>query len=163
MITLFLFAVSLALEIVNLTAEQKPFKNANLVSIINWATCAIFAIMSFCIRKALWGQKLVCPILTVYVFLVVIQSDPAAEMTSAILFTKAMLGTQAVSYILVMFNEAWLINTGIFTLCAAIAALRIEIQEWMDEEMDIHWLILIVLFQVFVYASIGYRTEWLQK
>jgi len=65
-------------------------------------------------------------------------------MTSAILFTKSMLGMQAVMYTLVMFNEAWLINTGIFTICAAMAGLRID--QWMDEEMDIHWLILIVLF-----------------
>ena len=127
LVTLFLLIVSLTLEAVNFLADEKPFKNPILVSIINWATFLIFAIMCFCIRKAFWGQKLVCPILTVYVFLVVIQSDPAVDMNSAILFTKAMLGMQAVSFILVMFNEAWFINTGIFALCTVIAAVRIEI------------------------------------
>ena len=84
----------------------------------------MFAIMSFCVRKALWGQKLICPMLTVYIFLVVIMSDPSVDMDSAILFTKFMLGMQAVLYTLVMFNEAWFINTGIFTLCNVIAGLR---------------------------------------
>lgn len=78
-------------------------------------------------------------------------------MNSAILFAKAMIGMQAVIYSLVMFNEAWLINTGIFTICFAMSLLRVW--KWMDEEMDIHWLALIGLFEILIYGSIGYKME----
>ena len=120
-----LFLISIVLEIFNVTLEEELFKNAILVTIINWSTCVIFVLMSFCVRKALWVQKLVCPFLTVYIFLVVIQSDPSVDINSAILFAKAMLGSQAVLYVLVMFGESWLVNTGIFTICAGMCMLRV--------------------------------------
>ena len=72
LITLVIFLIALVLELLNLTLDEKPFKNDRLVTIINWSTFLIFAIMSFCVRKALWVQKLVCPFLTIYIFLLVI-------------------------------------------------------------------------------------------
>ena len=115
-----IFLIAVVLEVVNLTLDKKPFANAIFLTIINWSAFVIFAIMSFFIRKALWVQKLVCPFLTIYIFCLVIQSDPSIEMNSAILFAKAIIVMPALLYSLVMFNEGWLLNTGIFAISFAL-------------------------------------------
>ena len=93
-----------------------------MVSAINWVMVAIFGVMSFCIRKALWMQKLICPLLTIQVFILAISSvpndfDAAGERhNSAELFAKGAIGTSAAFYLLVMLNEAWIINLCLFII-----------------------------------------------
>ena len=133
-----------------------------IVEIVSWATLVILCFLNFTIRRAVWTQKLVCPLLTIYLFFLLIESDGTKKESVAVLWAKSSIGTAAIYYVLVMFNEAWVVNVAIFIPCIAISlyrtAMSIEIFE-----MDFHWLVLIGLFQLFTYTSIAYKTERLSK
>ena len=77
------------------------------------------------------------------------------------LFAKGTFGTSASFLLLVMLNEAWIINLGVFIVVISLALARVG--SWMGDEVDVHWIVFIGLFQVFAYAIIGYKVENLKK
>ena len=54
--TILLAVIAGGMEAMNLTTDEKdrPFKNTNMVSIMNWTHVLIFCFACFFIRKALW-------------------------------------------------------------------------------------------------------------
>ena len=151
--TVLLFVLALTVEIITQTAsgdDQKPFEDPIVVSAINWVMVAIFGMMCFCIRKALWMQKLICPLLTIQVFILAISSVPndfdigGKQHNSAELFAKGAIGTSAAFYLLVMLNEAWIINLGVFIILQCLTLARVS--SWMGDEVDAHQIAIIGLF-----------------
>lgn len=58
-----------------------------------------------------------------------------------------MIMTAALLYILAMFNEAWLVNLGVFTCCTIFSIVRASADlAQADSKLDIHWVAIIVLF-----------------
>ena len=59
--------------------------------------------------------------LTIYLFVLVILGEAESKVNAPAVFAKGMVGTAAAFYILVMFNEAWLLNLAVFvpslTIC----------------------------------------------
>ena len=100
--------------------------------------------------------------LTIFVSLIVTLVEPKSGVDSNLLYSRAMIGTAALFYLLVVFNEAWLVNTVVFTACTVCILLKTG-SIMGDEKIDVAWLALIAFFQVFTYASNGYRVEKLAK
>jgi len=133
-----------------------------VVEIVSWIVLILLCILNFTIRKAVWTQKLVCPLLTIYLFFLLIESDGTEKESVAVLWAKASIGTAAIYYVLVMFNETWVVNVAIFIPCIGGSLYRTAMSMEIFE-MDFYWLVLIGLFHLFTYASIAYKTERLSK
>ena len=103
-----------------------------------------------------------CPLLILYVNFLASELEFNDQADGPLMYAKGMIGTAANFYILVMFNEAWVLNLIVFLLSVAACLVRASSHLGTDE-IDIHWLCLIVLFQVFTFASVAYRTEKLAK
>lgn len=134
-----------------------------IVRIVSWTFVLLFALLNFPLRKIKVSLPLnrviksICPLLTLYLFLIIYfggieseKNDPTA------LFSVGMIGTAAVYFILVMFNEAWLFNLCFFAPCLGMTLKGVS--DWTGD-IDIFWLAVIGLFQVFVYGIIGFHTE----
>ena len=162
LITVTLFIITLCLELVNRTSDPAPLKNDLVLTIVGWTAFLAFLVMCFTTRKALLTQHFVCPVLTIYVSLIAVSIEPQEGLDAATLCARAMISTAALFYVLAMFNESWVINLPVFTLCVIFTLVQTNSQLAADS-LDVHWLALIALFQVFAYASIGYKTERLSK
>ena len=162
MITVMLFIITLGLELVIRTNDPPPLKNDLVLSIVGWTTFIAFLVMCFMTRKALITQHFFCPVLTIYVSFIAVSIEPQEGLDAATLCARAMISSAAVFYVLAMFNESWVINLPVFTLCVIFTLVQTNSQLDSDS-LDVHWLGLIALFQIFAYASIGYKTERLSK
>ena len=130
--------------------------------VVCWTIFATFLILCFCVRRVLWTQRLICPVLTLYLCFALVSVQEENDKTQAAsFFAKAIIGTAASFYVLVMLNDCWLTNLIVFTVCM-VTCLVVSAKKFAAE-MDEHWLVLIGLFLIFTYASVGYRIERLQK
>ena len=122
-ITVMIFLISLAISMIDLLIDQEDephFKYGAIMTLISWLMFALFGILCFAIRKVLWVQRLVCPLLTIYLFVLVILGEATKNDDATVIFAKGMIGLAASFYILVMFNEAWLINLAVFVPCSIV-------------------------------------------
>ena len=165
MITVLLLIVSLAVEITSRVDDSPRLTSSLLISIVNWAAVVIFALLNIALRKVLWVQKLVCPLLSLFIFVHLIEShsyeEDLLDVNSVVIFVKVSIGQAALYYAMVMFNQAYLLNLVVFS--PGIVLLLLQAGRSMSVEMDSHWLALIGVFQIFCYTSIAYRTEYLSK
>ena len=68
LITIFLFLIAAALQVQSLFIEDFiEAENGKIFTLVSWLIVLIFVVLCFVIRKALWAQKLICPLLTVYI------------------------------------------------------------------------------------------------
>ena len=163
LITLFLFLLTLGLQLLDSTDNGGVELDGGVVFIaVCWAIFACFLVICFCIRRLLWTQLLVAPILTIYIcFALISVREEGVKTEASTFFAKGIIGTAAAFYVLVMFNDSWLVNLIVFTIC--MVATLVSASKRFDDELDEHWLVLIGIFLVFTYASVGYRIERLQK
>ena len=78
------------------------------------------------------------------------------------MWAKASIGTAALYYICIMFNEMWVLNCAIFVSGMILNLIRVT-HSMESEELDVHWLAMIGLFHTVAYGSIAYRTEKMSK
>ena len=127
MISATLFVIALAVQIDSATAvESHP--NSMLLTIVGWASFAIFLSLCLALRKFLFLQHLVCPILTIYVTFISVfaveDSNSALGVDDGVLFARALIMTAALFYVLVMFNHCWLVNFFVFILCITFSLVQ---------------------------------------
>ena len=113
---------------------------------------------SFLVRKFAYIHVLVCPFLTLFTFYYVTIND--FEGTVMGVFTTSCFGLTTLLYILVMFSEVWFISTATF---APLISYYMYKTSQSLQDIDLIWIILFSFFQVFVYLSVSYKIERLQK
>ena len=76
-ITILIFCISLAISLIDLSSDDKSphFKYGAILTLVSWLTFALFGILCFAIRKSFWVQRLVSPMLTIYLFVLVILGE----------------------------------------------------------------------------------------
>ena len=99
--------------------------------------------------------------LTVYIYLTFFLGEVNEEAGASLLLGIGMIGSSGSLWILVMFNESWLLNLAFFVPCQGVA--MHQAGKWSETDIDIHWLCLIAVFQIFIYGIVGYRVEYLRK
>jgi hypothetical protein len=128
-------------------------------SIFNWVVTAVFISLCFCVRITDHVQYLACPLLTWFIYFylgTVVHSG-----TPATVYYAMCIGIPATFYILVMLSEMWLLST----LCYAPCIVYFMFMTGQVVRDTDDWLLLTLrcLFDIFVYASVAYKVELLQK
>ena len=149
-------------EGISRTNEDPMFRNPALVSIVNAAVLIIFTFLCFVVRKGTWAQLLLCPFLTIYSHLLFCQWKGLAEDGVGVLWARTSIGTVATFLILVVFNEAWLVNLAVYIPCLAYS-MHGAIESVNESEVDFAWFGLLGVFHLFAYGVVGYHCERLSK
>jgi len=68
LITVLVFALAIALEVINRGLHKGTEALAAATSAVNWLSFIIFLALSFLIRRWAWPAKAVCPLLTIIVY-----------------------------------------------------------------------------------------------
>lgn len=131
MITVTMFLIALIMQVLGSMAT-KTSPSSNLVTIVAWAGFLIFLLLCVATRKYLLVQRLVCPLLTIYVTVIAVfgiegpagEAQRGVDVDGGMLFARAMIMTAALFYVLAMFNELWLVNLIVFTVCSVCALIK---------------------------------------
>ena len=145
----------------SLLSDDPIFENPMVVTIVNGAMAIIVAFLVGVIRSGNWAKRLICPILTIYIHVLFNEWQGMEEESVGVLWARTSLGTAAFYFVLVIFNEAWLINLAVFTPCLAFSIYRTT--ESIGADLDLPLVALLGVFHLFAYGVVGYQTERLSK
>jgi hypothetical protein len=128
------------------------------VSIVNWAFFGIFLMITLLHSYCVSLHALVCPALTTLTFLYLSFLD--YDYTLGSIYYSLIIGFTISYFILVVFNEMWLVSTMIFAPCLTYYMYRTGFDLLGSEISE---LAVRSAFCTLIYAIIAYRIEILTK
>lgn len=128
------------------------------ISIVNGVASLLFLIMTFLHKKFPIVHSFICPGLTLLLFLYLSFVD--YDYTLGSIYYSMIIGFTFAYFVLVVFNERWLISTMAFapglTLYMYKTGIDLLGEEWQE-------LIMRCVFCTLIYALIAYKVESLAK
>ena len=158
LITGALSALLIAIEIIYRVYEQGEVDNAT--SIINGVAVAWFGFLTVFSRCNLSLTKLVCPSLIALVFYYVTWID--YDTVNVSIFYKTVLGITVCCFLLVVFNEAWLVTSAVYAPFAVNFMYKSGV-DMLGEAANVGELTARSLFVCFIFAIVAYQMEKLNK
>ena len=155
-ISLLLFLLATTLEV-----AYRGVKIGSLplyISIVNWVFFGIFIMITCLHSYCVTLHALVCPCLTTLTFLYLSFLD--YDYTLGSIYYSLIIGFTISYFILVVFNEMWLISTLVFAPCLTFYMYRTGFDLLGSEVTE---LAVRSAFCVIIYAIIAYRIEILTK
>ena len=128
------------------------------VTIINWSFCFIFILISLLHHRWTWLHALVCPMLTIIIFLYLSFLD--YDQTVGSVYYAVIVGFSISQFFLVVFNESWSVSTFFFAPCLSWYMYRTGIDLLGSEFLE---LVLRCVFCILLYGIVAYRIEMLTK
>lgn len=149
--------LSLSLEILYRVNElgELPMQN----SIVNWGSFGFFFFLSYLVPHFAWAGIFVCPWLTCisYYYFAVVDYDG----TALSIYYTMIIGITTTFFILVTFNERWLISTIAYAPCLYLYMEKTGNE--LSNGTETNELYLRSFFAIFVYAVIAFKVETLAK
>lgn len=112
-----------------------------------------FAFLTFASRFSIRLTKLVCPSLIALVFYYVTWID--YDTVNVSIFYKTVLGITICYFLLVVFNEAWLVTTFVYTPFAVYFMYKSGV-DMLEESANTGELTLRSLFVCFIFGIVAY-------
>ena len=134
------------------------FKADIMTHIVNGAAVIIFFLLWLFVRKFAVCSWFVCPLLTAFAFYYFAMVDYDGSVVS--IYYTLIVGISSTFFILVIFNENWLLSTIFYGPLLAYYMLKTGEDMVGDETNE---LIIRCVFCVFLYAIVGYKVETLNK
>lgn len=128
-------------------------------SIVNWGSFTFFMLLSYIVPHFSWAGLFVCPWLTciTYYYFAIVDYDG----TILSIYYTLIIGITTTFFILVTFNERWLLSTIFYSPCLYFYMEKTG-SELSDGE-ESNELYLRSFFAIFVYAVIAFKVETLAK
>ena len=126
--------------------------------IVNGAAVVVFFLLWLFVRKFAIMSWFVCPLLTAFAFYYFAIVDYDESVVS--IYYTLIVGITSTFFILVIFNESWLLSTVVYAPLLAYYMYK------TGEDMagrENNELIIRCIFCVFLYAIVGYKVETLNK
>ena len=128
--------------------------------IVNGSAVFIFFVLWLLVRKFAICSWFVCPALTAFSFYYFAMVDYDGTATS--IYYTMIVGITSTLFILVMFNESWLLSTVVYA--PLLAYYMYKTGDDMNEgESEMNELIIRCVFCIFLYLIIAYKVEMLNK
>ena len=128
------------------------------VSLANWVSLLLLILVTCKHRKWSWLHKIVGPLLTALTYLYLSCMD--YDYTMASIFYSMIIGFALSYFIVVIFNESWVISTAVYAPCLSYYMYKTG-RDLLGSELP--ELITRCVFCVAIYGIIAYRIEVLQK
>ena len=150
--------LSMFLEVIYRLNFLNAGEIALTTSVVNWTVTIVFFIFSLLMKKLNYVHMLVCPIITGFVFYYVTIHDYDDSVMG--IFATSCFGMTSLLYVLVMFSEVWLLSA--LTFAPLISYYMYKTSQTL-KEIDLIWIVLFSLFQIFIYISVSYKIERITK
>jgi PAS domain-containing protein len=134
------------------------FEADKATHIVNGAAVFVFLLLWLFVRKFAICSWFVCPMMTAFAFYYFAMVDYDGSTVS--IYYTMIVGITSSLFILVMFNESWLLSTVVYAPLLAYYMYKTG-DDMIGNEMN--ELIIRCVFCVFLYAIIGYKVEMLNK
>ena len=128
------------------------------ISLVNWLSFLILILISCKHQKWAWTHTFLCPLLTALNYLYLSCMD--YDYTMASIYYSMIFGFAMSYFIVVIFNESWVISTAVYAPCLSYYMYKTG-KDLLGSELP--ELIIRCCFCVLIYAIIAYRVEVLQK
>ena len=138
----------------------EQFESDTLTHIINGSAVFIFSILWLLVRKFAICSWFVCPTLTAFAFYYFAIVD--YDGTAVSIYYTMIVGITSSLFILVMFNESWLLSTVVYAPLLAYYMYKTG-DDMTNGESEMNELIIRCVFCVFLYLIIAYKVEMLNK
>ena len=130
-----------------------------ITEVVNGVMCLIFIIFTFLTRRYSISTWFICPLLTSYIFYYLAFVDYDATDTS--IFYILCIGITVSFFLLVVFNEVWLMSTGVYAPFFVYFMWKTG-KDMLGTDNNTE-LIVRSLFCIFIYGLVSYRIEQLNK
>jgi hypothetical protein len=128
------------------------------ISLINWISLLVFALIAVLHSRWNWMHTIICPCLTALTFLYLSYVD--YDYTMGSIYYSLIIGFTICLFILVIFNESWIVSTIVYAPFLTIYMLKTGYDLLGTEPEE---LAMRCIFCVLIYAIIAYRVEILTK
>ena len=155
---LFLVMLILTGALIGMESVDKELKQDPLTHGINMACSVIFLVLWCILRRSFVAAYFVCPILTAYTFYYIAFVD--YDGTSMSIYYTMIVGITSSFFILIIFNEAWLLSTLVYAPMVSYYMYKTGLDMAGSEPNE---LIIRCIFCVFLYTICAYKVESLNK
>ena len=136
------------------------FDSETATHIVNGCGVFVFFLLWVLIRKFAICSWFVCPLLTAFAFYYFAIVD--YDGTAISIYYTMIVGITSSLFILVMFNESWLLSTIVYAPLLAYYMYKTG-DDLNNGESEMNELIIRCVFCVFLYLIIAYKVEMLNK
>ena len=133
---------------------------ADTVGYVSLAATLVFVLFSCAVRCSSVVSWFICPVMTGLMFYYFAFLEYTRDSVSSVF--AVIVATQVSLFIVVLFNEVWLISTAVYAPLFAYYLFKMGSDFTGDEELSSE-LILRVVFCVVLYAIVAYSTERSKK
>lgn len=158
LITGALIALLIAIEIIYRVANLGVIETAT--SVVNGVAVAWFIVLTVLARCSTRITKLVCPSLIALVFYYMTWID--YDTINISIFYKTVIGITICFFLLVVFNEAYIISTIVYTPFACYFMYKSG-QDMLDDSANSGELSARCIFLCFIFGVVAYKMEKLNK
>ena len=138
----------------------EQFDSETMTHIVNGGGVFVFFLLWVLIRKFAICSWFVCPLLTAFAFYYFAIVD--YDGTAISIYYTMIVGITSSLFILVMFNESWLLSTIVYAPLLAYYMYKTG-DDLNNGESEMNELIIRCVFCVFLYLIIAYKVEMLNK
>ena len=138
----------------------EQFDSETMTHIVNGAGVFVFFLLWVLIRKFAICSWFVCPLMTAFAFYYFAIVD--YDGTAISIYYTMIVGITSSLFILVMFNESWLLSTVVYAPLLAYYMYKTG-DDLNNGESEMNELIIRCVFCVFLYLIIAYKVEMLNK
>ena len=138
----------------------EQFDSETMTHIVNGGGVFVFFLLWVLIRKFAICSWFVCPLLTAFAFYYFAIVD--YDGTAISIYYTMIVGITSSLFILVMFNESWLLSTVVYAPLLAYYMYKTG-DDLNNGESEMNELIIRCVFCVFLYLIIAYKVEMLNK
>jgi hypothetical protein len=128
------------------------------ISLVNWVFLLVYIVMSILHSRMLWMQSIVCPSLTLMLFLYLSFVD--YDYTMGSIYYSLITGFTLSFFILIIFNESWLLSSIVFIPCLVFYMQKTGKDLLGSEPQE---LIMRCIFISLIYTIVAYKIEVLTK
>ena len=136
------------------------FDSDMMTHIINGSAVLVFFLLWLLVRKFAICSWFVCPSLTAFAFYYFAMVD--YDGTALSIYYTMIVGITSSLFILVMFNESWLLSTIVYSPLLAYYMYKTG-DDMAEGESEMNELIIRCIFCVFLYLIMAYKVEMLSK
>ena len=138
----------------------EQFDSETMTHIVNGGGVFVFFLLWVLIRKFAICSWFVCPLMTAFAFYYFAIVD--YDGTAISIYYTMIVGITSSLFILVMFNESWLLSTVVYAPLLAYYMYKTG-DDLNNGESEMNELIIRCVFCVFLYLIIAYKVEMLNK
>ena len=157
-IWIILVLLTAGLIVLETVGGEDTYKGETMTHVVNGVAVVVFFLLWLLVKYFAICTWFVCPLLTAYAYYYFAFVDYDGSVVS--IYYTLIVGITSTFFILVIFNEAWLLSTVIYAPLLAYYMYKTG-EDMVGEETN--ELVIRCIFCVFLYAIVAYRVENLNK